>query len=198
MPCMCGSRTTNLRHPVRTMAGHGSCSCSHTTCRLAALSNGARRGVPARRLASLVAAHRRKVAPRSELTRGVPRGRNRGPSWGDQCQFLRTLLRLRVQRAPPPSRASAAHARRWRSVLSVVLNEPAVAAAPAPHGPLRQWTHGADINRHEKKVKQKCTSSGRPAAPTSPAYVIHHMSHRRRPSAAMMFFFTNFFPWQVF
>ena len=47
-----------------------------------------------------------------------------GGRWSDECQqFFRTLLRLRVQGAPPPLRASAAQgwARRWWSVLSVAL-----------------------------------------------------------------------------
>ena len=76
----------------------------------------------------LVVARRRKVARCPELTRGGPqrlvvlaaevRGR-----WSDECkQFRRTLLRLRVQRAPP-LRASAAQgwARRWWGVLLVAL-----------------------------------------------------------------------------
>ncbi|CAE7244106.1 unnamed protein product, partial [Symbiodinium natans] len=52
--------------------------------------------------------------------------------WSDECQqFLRTLLRLRVQRAPPPLRASAAQgwARRWWSVLSVALQRAVASSA---------------------------------------------------------------------
>ena len=81
----------------------------------------------------IVAARRRKVARYPELTRGEPQrlvvlAAEVGGRWSDECQqFLRTLLRLRVQRAPPPLRAAAAQgwARRWWSVLSV-------APSPAP------------------------------------------------------------------
>ena len=55
-----------------------------------------------------------------------------GGRWSDECQqFLRTLLRLRVQRAPPPLRASAAQgwARRWWSVLSVALQRAVASSA---------------------------------------------------------------------
>ena len=64
--------------------------------------------------AALVAARRRKVARYPELTRGGPQrvvvlAAEVGGHWSDECQrFLRTLLRLRVQCAPPPLRASAA------------------------------------------------------------------------------------------
>ena len=73
---------------------------------------------------ALVAVRRRKVARHPELIRGGPQrlvvlAAEVGGRWSDECQqFLRTLLRLRVQRAPPPLRASAARgwARRWWSV----------------------------------------------------------------------------------
>jgi len=64
---------------------------------------------------ALDAARRRKVARYPELTRGgsqrlVVLAAEVGARGNDECQqFLRTLLRLRVQRAPPPLRASAAH-----------------------------------------------------------------------------------------
>ena len=81
-------------------------------------------GADARAGVALVAVRRRKVARHPELTRGGPQrlvvlAAEVGGRWSDECQqFLRTLLRLRVQRAPPPLRASAARgwARRWWSV----------------------------------------------------------------------------------
>ena len=90
-------------------------------------------GADARAGVALVAARRRKVARYPELTRGGPQrlvvlAAEVGGRWSDECQqFLRTLLRLRVQRAPPPLRASAAQgwARRWWSV-------PCSAPSPAP------------------------------------------------------------------
>ena len=55
-----------------------------------------------------------------------------GGRWSDECQqFLRTLLPLRVQRAPPLLRAAAAQgwARRWWSVLSVALQRAVASSA---------------------------------------------------------------------
>ena len=55
-----------------------------------------------------------------------------GGRWSDECQqFLRTLLRLRFQRAPPPLRASATQGwvRRWWSVLSVALQRAVASSA---------------------------------------------------------------------
>ena len=99
-------------------------------------------GADAQEGVALVAARRRKVARYPELTRGGPQrlvvfaaevwGR-----WSDECQqFLRSLLRLRAQRAPPPLRCPAAQgwARRWWSVLSVAL-QPA-----ASRRQLRAWS----------------------------------------------------------
>ena len=87
--------------------------------------------------ADAVAARRRKVARYPELTRGGPQrlvvlAAEVGGRWSDECpQFLRTLLRLRVQRAPPPLRAAAAQgwARRWWSVLSVALQRAVASSA---------------------------------------------------------------------
>ena len=94
-------------------------------------------GADARAGVALVAARRRKVARCPELTRGGPQrlvvlAAEVGGRWSDECQqFLRTLLRLRVQRAPPPLRASAAQgwARRWWSVLSVALQRAVASSA---------------------------------------------------------------------
>ena len=68
-------------------------------------------GADARAGVALDAARRRKVARYPELTRGGPQrlvvlAAEVGGRWNDEChQFLRLLLRLRVQRAPPPLRA---------------------------------------------------------------------------------------------
>ena len=94
-------------------------------------------GADAREGVALVAARRRKVARYPELTRGGPQrlvvlAAEVGGRWSDECQqFLRTLLRLRVQRAPPPLRAAAAQgwARRWWSVLSVALQRAVASSA---------------------------------------------------------------------
>ena len=94
-------------------------------------------GADARAGVALVAVRRRKVARYPELTRGGPQrlvvlAAEVGGRWSDECQqFLRTLLRLRVQRAPPPLRASAAQgwARRWWSVLSVALQRAVASSA---------------------------------------------------------------------
>ncbi|CAE7567426.1 unnamed protein product [Symbiodinium necroappetens] len=93
-------------------------------------------GADARAGVALDAARRRKVARYPELTRGGPQrlvvlAADVG-GWNDQCQqFLRILLRLPVQRAPPPLRASAAQgwARRWWSVLSVALQRAVACSA---------------------------------------------------------------------
>ena len=92
---------------------------------------------PPREGVALVAARRRKVARYPELTRGGPqrlvvRTAEVGGHWSDACQqFLRTLLRLRVQRASPPLRAAAAQgwARRWWSVRSVALQRAVASSA---------------------------------------------------------------------
>ena len=100
-------------------------------------------GADAREGVALVAARRRKVARYPDLTRGGPQrlvvlAAEVGGRWREKCQqFLRTLLRLRVQRGPPPLRAAAAQgwARRWWSRLP--CSEP----SPAPcleSGPCRR------------------------------------------------------------
>ena len=96
-------------------------------------------GADARAGVALVAARRRKVACYPELTRGGPQrlvvlAAEVGGRWSDECQqFLRTLRRLRVQRAPPPLRACAAQG-------GAPLVERAVGCPAARRRQLRAWS----------------------------------------------------------
>ena len=92
---------------------------------------------------ALQVAERRKQAAYPELTRGGPQtllvlGSEIGGRWSTGARrFVRDLVRLRAQRAPPAVRGAAASAwaRRWWSALSVAVQ---LAVASTALG--RPWT----------------------------------------------------------
>ena len=96
--------------------------------------------------AALQVAERRKQAAYPELTRGGPQtllvlGSEIGGRWSTGAgRFVRDLVRLRAQRAPPAVRGAAASAwaRRWWSALSVAVQ---LAAASTALG--RPWPAAA-------------------------------------------------------